>query len=151
MNNIELQKIVEEISLQYFKKPFLHQATFNSRLRTTGGRYLLSSGNIEINKKYYDVHGYEELVGIIKHELVHYHLHQSNKGYQHRDRDFKVLAAEVGAPRYCTPLEKNMKKARREIKHKYQCENCSQLFLRRRRVDIKRFVCGKCGGRLKQI
>ena len=28
----------------------------------------------------------EELIGIIKHELCHYHLHLEGKGYQHRDR-----------------------------------------------------------------
>ena len=38
-----LQRLVEKISLQYFEMPFLHKAILISRLRTTGGRYLLKS------------------------------------------------------------------------------------------------------------
>ena len=107
MDNQELQTLVEKISRDYFNKPFRHQATFNSRLRTTGGRYLLQSHNLEVNKKYLDEFGMEELIGIIKHELCHYHLHIEGKGYQHRDRDFKQLLQKVGAPRFCSSLPAN--------------------------------------------
>ncbi|MBC8923816.1 SprT family protein, partial [Escherichia coli] len=47
MNQAELQRHMEEVSLQFFQKEFRHQAVFNARLRTTGGRYLLKSHNIE--------------------------------------------------------------------------------------------------------
>lgn len=96
MDNLQLQKLVEEISLKDFKKAFRHVATFNPRLRTTGGRYLLRSHNIEINKKYLDERGVGEMIGIIKHELCHYHLHLEKKGYQHRDADFKQLLKKWG-------------------------------------------------------
>ena len=56
--------------------PFLHKAVFNNRLRTTGGRYLLKSHNIELNYRYYELYGEEELVGIIKHELFIIHILQ---------------------------------------------------------------------------
>ncbi|MGW6300597.1 SprT family protein, partial [Peribacillus butanolivorans] len=52
MDNQQLQKLVEDISKKDFQKAFRHLACFNPRLRTTGGRYLLRSHNIEINKKY---------------------------------------------------------------------------------------------------
>lgn len=106
MDNKELQKLTEDISETYFKKPFRHQALFNDRLKTTGGRYLLTSHNIELNRKYLIEHGREELIGIIKHELCHYHLHLEGKGYKHRDRDFRMLLQQVNAPRFCTPLKK---------------------------------------------
>ena len=38
MDDIELQRLVEEISLAEFGKPFRHKAYFNSRLKTTGGQ-----------------------------------------------------------------------------------------------------------------
>ncbi|MDT4035241.1 SprT family protein, partial [Staphylococcus hominis] len=41
MNNKMLQKLVETTSLDHFNQPFKHKAYFNSRLRTTGGRYVL--------------------------------------------------------------------------------------------------------------
>ena len=49
MNNNELQNMVESISNRYFNEPFRHNALFNNKLRTTGGRYMLDSHNIEIN------------------------------------------------------------------------------------------------------
>lgn len=90
MNNQELQSLVCDISLKYFKIPFKHNAYFNSRLRTTGGRYLLKSHDIEINPKQYEHYGKEAIIDIVKHELCHYHLHILGKGYKHKDRDFKT-------------------------------------------------------------
>ena len=80
MEQQELQSLVEKISVESFGKPFRHIASFNPRLRSTGGRYLLGTHNIEINKKYYEQLGVKELVGIIKHELCHYHLHLEGRG-----------------------------------------------------------------------
>ena len=40
MDNQELQELVRRLSLKSFQRPFLHQAYFNARLRSTGGRYL---------------------------------------------------------------------------------------------------------------
>ncbi len=39
LTNQELTKKVREISLNYFKRPFEHEAKWNQRLRTTGGRF----------------------------------------------------------------------------------------------------------------
>lgn len=148
MENNQLQKFVEEISLTYFHKPFRHQACFNARLRTTGGRYLLANHNIEINKQYYDVFGEKELVGIIKHELCHYHLHIEGKGYRHRDVDFRQLLREVDAPRFCTPMPDQKKKRTVKKLLVYTCKNCNQLYKRKRNVNTAKYVCGKCKGKL---
>ena len=112
MDEQEIQRLVEEVSLQYFEVPFLHKAVFNNRLRTTGGRYLLKSHNIELNYRYYEVYGEEELVGIIKHELCHYHLHIAGRGYKHRDRDFRELLKKVDAPRFCKQMINEEKEKR---------------------------------------
>lgn len=150
MTDKELQLLVEDISKEYFGMEFLHCAMFNARLRITGGRYLLKSHNIEINKKYFDEFGIDELIGIIKHELCHYHLHLREMGYRHRDKDFKQLLKKVGAPRYCSHLPREQlsqtSKAKKVII--YQCESCSQLFYRRKRVNTQKYVCGKCRGKL---
>ncbi|MBS4178599.1 SprT family protein [Lederbergia citrea] len=150
MTNDELQALTEKISNGLFKKPFKHKAMFNPRLRTTGGRYLLSSHNIEINRKYYEEHGSDELEGIIKHELCHYHLHIEGKGYKHRDEDFRRLMKKVGAPRHCTPLASSQSKRLANL-YIYKCKNCSHQYERQRRVNTKRYVCGKCSGRLVDI
>lgn len=148
MNEIEIQELVEEISLQYFGRAFSHQAMFNKRLRTTGGRYLLRSHNIELNYRYYELYGKEELIGIIKHELCHYHLHIPGKGYRHRDQDFRQLLKQVGAPRFC----KRMTETKRGSSvYVYECTDCAFQYVRKRTIDMKRYVCGRCKGRLKQV
>ena len=92
MNNNELQRLTENLAIKYFGVPFKHKAYFNQRLRTTGGRYLLKSHNIEINPKQLKHFGEDAIVQIVKHELCHYFLHLAGKGYQHRDTDFKDLS-----------------------------------------------------------
>ena len=146
MNDEKLQQLVEDISISLFRKPFKHKAIFNKRLRTTGGRYMLSTHNIDINPKYYLEHGLEEMIGIIKHELCHYHLHIEGKGYKHGDQDFKLLLKEVGAPRFCTPLKTDSKK--RQASLIYKCSACHHEYKRKRKVDTTRLVCGKCAGKI---
>ncbi|MFE8703039.1 SprT family protein [Cytobacillus sp. FJAT-54145] len=148
MNDKELQGLVEKLSVQFFKKLFRHKAFFNNRLRTTGGRYMLHSGNIEINKKYFEQLGQEELEGIIKHELCHYHLHQEGKGYKHRDADFRNLLNAVGAPRFCSTLPDRPNRTSSSKLYIYSCSQCKQLYRRKRSINLTRYVCGICRGKL---
>ncbi len=149
MKDEELQKLVESISEEWFGLSFNHAATFNSRLRTTGGRYLLRSHNLEFNKKHFDQFGMEELIGIIKHELCHYHLHLKRKGYKHQDQDFKKLLNQVGGSRYCqvVPGQRRVE----EYKHLYECRDCMTKYKRKRKMDTAKYVCGRCRGRLRKI
>lgn len=147
MTDQELQAWVEQISLASFGRPFRHRATFNRRLRTTGGRYFTHTHHIEINPLQLEVHGPAEVEKIIKHELCHYHLHLMKKGYRHRDADFKALLAKVGGSRYCSSLPG----AKRKEPYRYRlvCLRCSQEYPRKRKVNPLRYVCGVCRGPLK--
>lgn len=142
----ELQQLVQQLSIEAFGKPFRHKAHFNARLRTTGGRYKLADGSIEINPTVLELYDVDELIGIIKHELCHYHLHREGKGYRHGDADFKKLLRETGSPRYCKPLGK----ANNNVKpvHLYQCKSCRLEYRRKRRMDVRKYRCGKCSGEI---
>ncbi|MFO1446529.1 SprT family protein [Bacillus sp. Bva_UNVM-123] len=148
MDDLELQRLVENISMKSFRKQFRHKAYFNPRLRSTGGRYMLDTHHIEINRKYFEQLGHNELCGIIKHELCHYHLHIEGKGYKHKDQDFKFLMKEVGAPRFCSVLPDQ---PRRNVSRKvifYICKDCGQVYKRKKRMNTQKYVCGKCRGKL---
>lgn len=147
----DLQLLIEDLSLKFFDKPFKHKALFNPRLRTTGGRYLLKSHNIEINKKYLEQLGMEEMIGIIKHELCHYHLHIEGKGYQHKDQDFKMLLKEVDAPRFCSILPDRPKRKKSTRVHIYACSSCNQMYNRKKLINTVKYVCGKCKGKLIKV
>ena len=145
----DLQHLVEDLSATFFNRPFLHNARFNSRLRTTGGRYFLQSHDIEINPKMLAAFGEDELIGIIKHELCHYHLHIQKRGYKHQDPEFKYLLAKVGGLRHCQVIE-GMQNTPKQL-HRYACSACSQTYIRKRRINTSKYACGKCRGKLKKI
>jgi SprT-like protein len=151
MTDQELHDLIVKISAEQFHKPFRHKAFFNPRLRTTGGRYMLRSHNIEINKKYFEQLGEQELIGIIKHELCHYHLHLEGKGYKHRDKDFRDLLKEVGAPRFCSVLPDVKKRKSKQKILFYQCSNCKLMYRRKRSINTSKYVCGKCRGKLVKV
>lgn len=147
MTDQQAQLLVEQLSIEYFNEPFVHKAYFNARLKTTGGRYLLTSHNIELNYKLYEQFGIEELRGIILHELCHYHLHIKGMGYKHRDRDFKLLLKQVGAPRFCSSVEREASTTKKI--YTYECTKCKLRYSRKRRVNTSKYKCGKCLGELK--
>ena len=140
MNEHELQQLTQEISRSSFHREFTHKITYNRRLRSSGGRYLLKTGNIEINPLVEQELGLEALVGVIKHELCHYHLHQTGGGYRHRDADFKRLLHQVGGSRFVERMK--------EPTFLYECVNCHHRYPRMRKMNTNRYVCGKCRGKL---
>ncbi|XID92954.1 SprT family protein [Paenibacillaceae bacterium WGS1546] len=147
MDDRELQRWVERVSLEHFGRPFLHRASFNGRLRTTGGRYFTGSHDIEISPHQLEVHGAAETEAIIKHELCHYHLHLQGKGFKHRDEDFKRLLVQVGATRHCKPLPGAVR--RLPVKYVLVCASCGMSYPRKRRTDPRKYACGRCRGKLK--
>lgn len=98
MTNQELQNLVERWSQESFGRPFLHQAVFNRRLKTTGGRYHLGDHHIDVNPLMLEEYDLATLKQVVLHELCHYHLHLTGRGFGHRDRDFKALLMQVGGP-----------------------------------------------------
>ena len=148
MEDNQLQQWVERVSLQYFARPFLHTATFNSRLKATGGRYFTNSHNIEISPHQLTAFGEEETEKIIKHELCHYHLHLLKRGYKHRDMDFKKLLAHVGGSRFCNTLPERSVQKGEAYKYMLVCKQCELKYYRKRRMDVAKCRCGKCAGKL---
>lgn len=148
MTDFELYKLVCEISEQVFQKTFHHKAYFNKRLRTTGGRYLLQTHNIEVNPKAFELYGLREVEGIIRHELCHYHLHIEGKGYKHRDSDFKMLLSKANAPRFCSNLDQGVKRKSNK-RYTYVCVKCGTNYSRKIRMNTDRYRCSKCFGKLK--
>lgn len=147
MDDSQLQHWVERISLEFFGRPFLHRASFNRRLKSTGGRYFPKSHNIDISWLQYEIHGSDEVEKIIKHELCHYHLHILKKGYQHRDTDFKQLLQQVGGSRFCKAVITH--KPQTPYRYRLECVRCKTSYLRKRRMNPHRYACGKCRGKLQ--
>ena len=136
---MKLTEYVQSVSLEDFGRPFTHQAQWNSRLRTTGGRFFPKDGHLDFNPKVYHELGLEVFRKIVRHELCHYHLYFQKKGYRHRDREFKELLKEVDGLRFVPPL-----KTQTQIPYLvYQCQSCQQSYQRKRRIDTKLVIINR--------
>ena len=139
-----LTDYVKQVSLEDFRKPFKHQAQWNTRLRSTGGRFFPKDGHLDFNPKVYQELGLEVFRKIVRHELCHYHLYFEGKGYQHKDLAFKQLLKEVDGLRFVPPLSSSNQKPSLI----YVCQSCQQIYQRKRKIDTKRYRCGLCRGKL---
>ena len=141
---MNLTNYVRQVSLEDFRKPFKHQAQWNTRLRSTGGRFFPKDGHLDFNPKVYQELGLEVFRKIVRHELCHYHLYYEGKGYKHKDVDFKNLLKEVDGLRFVPPLSS----VSQTPALAYTCQTCHQTYQRKRRIDTKRYRCGLCRGKL---
>ena len=135
---------VKQVSLEDFGKSFKHQAQWNTRLRSTGGRFFPKDGHLDFNPKVYQELGLEIFRKIVRHELCHYHLYFEGKGYQHKDLAFKQLLKEVDGLRFVPPLSS----ANQKPNLVYACQSCQQIYQRKRKIDTNRYRCGLCRGKL---
>ena len=141
---MNLTDYVKQVSIEDFGKPFKHQAQWNTRLRSTGGRFFPKDGHLDFNPKVYQELGIEFFCKIVRHELCHYHLYFEGKGYQHKDLAFKQLLKEVDGLRFVPPLSS----ANQNPSLVYTCQTCQQIYQRKRKIDTKRYRCGLCRGKL---
>lgn len=148
MTNTKLQRLVEQISIKFFAKSFNHHAYFNSRLRTTGGRYHLDSHDIDINPKMDNDPTHQVLIGIVKHELCHYHLHMAGFSAKHNTPEFKRLLLAVGGSRYAPRLGNRVTS---RFSYLYRCDQCGLEYHRKRKINVSKYVCGRCHGKLRLI
>ena len=141
---MKLTDYVKQVSLEDFGRPFIHQAQWNSRLRSTGGRFFPKDGHLDFNPKVYQELGLDVFRKIVRHELCHYHLYFEGKGYKHKDSAFKELLKEVGGLRFVPPLSSASQKPGLF----YACQSCRQTYQRKRNINTKRYRCGLCRGNL---
>ena len=141
ISNQQLTDLVCQLSQAKFHRAFEHQAFWNGRLRSTGGRFFPKDLHLDFNPKMY---GRPEFEGIVLHELTHYHLYRLKRGYKHGDADFKRLLAQVGGSRFAPALPEN------QPKRVYICQTCGQVYFRTRKLDTRKYRCGRCRGRLQE-
>ncbi|MBP2620452.1 SprT family protein [Streptococcus panodentis] len=142
---MNLTDYVKQVSLEDFGQEFQHEAYWNKRLRTTGGRFFPKDGHLDFNPRIYETFGLATFRRIVRHELAHYHLYYQGKGYRHTDRDFKELLKAVDGLRYAPALPTAQKKLY------YQCQQCQAVIVRKKRVDLQKYRCGRCMGKLRLL
>lgn len=139
---MNLTDYVKQVSIEDFGWAFCHEAKWNHRLRTTGGRFFPSDKHLDFNPKYLECYGDDIFRKIVRHELCHYHLYCQGKGYKHRDNAFKNLLQKVDGLRYAPNIPSD------KSRYLYECYQCGQQYFRQRRISLERYRCRKCRGHL---
>lgn len=141
---MNLTDYVRQVSQEDFGKPFRHTALWNNRLRSTGGRFFPGDGHLDFNPKHLEEFGLTVFRKIVRHELCHYHLYFDKKGYRHKDKAFKDLLNAVDGLRFAPSLTKD-----ESTKRQYVCQNCGQIYQRKRPINLEKYRCGRCRGYLE--
>jgi SprT-like protein len=148
MTDDELKQLTRQLARQFFGQDFPFAVRFNYRLKTTGGQYHLKDHHIDINPLMLEEFDQATLEGVIKHELVHYFIHMMGEKPEHRNPHFQQLLRQVGGLRYAPATSKRKISQPALI---YQCQRCGQRYPRKRRVNLNKYVCSRCRGRLKLL
>lgn len=142
MDTQDLYQLANSLSLQFWQKPLTIKVVWNTRLRSSAGRYIYSKAGpqrIEVSYQEYIDYGLAEVVNILKHELCHFHLHQQNKAFQDGSVVFKQECQRVGAQLTAKP---------RAVKYvQIFCSSCGQLLGYRQRIR-KNLISSCCGSSL---
>lgn len=129
MTEEELTAMANQFLFEHYKMKLNIPVKRNNRLRSTQGRFLMSRDGtpirIEIAGKTIDYGTKEAIIGILKHECIHYALHM--KGY----------AAKDGHPYFEAELRKHDAPSTNTIiigKHYlFTCNKCGQQYESRRK------------------
>lgn len=153
---MESKKLTTEKALEQAAQEFLKEAfdmdleipvKINGRLKVVYGRYKYFMYSrepiqIEISKEYITYCSDEEILGVLKHECVHYALHQLGKPSNDGDKFFEETLSAFGIPATGTIDHKG-------LMHIYECIECKSVYRRLRKVARGgRCKCKKGGGQL---
>lgn len=101
-----LMKDLEDYATRFLQKYYQQQLTIpierNNRLRSTLGRYVVSSKfeplRIEIAGQVLTYGTEASILGILKHECIHYALHMQGDYLRDGEPEFEIELAKHGAP-----------------------------------------------------
>lgn len=122
---------------------------FNGRLRTVYGQFWHNRNGealkITIAKKLIESNLEDEIYDTLRHELIHYALHQLDKPFRDSDKEFKDTCARLNVSLYGEIEFSNQ--------HVYTCE-CGVKHKRHNKISDKRlplYSFPKCGHKLKYL
>lgn len=133
METEKLTKIAEVFLQEHYRLYLDIPIMRNNRLRTTQGRYVTkwdkTPMRIEISGQTLEYGTYDAILGIIKHECIHYALHQLGKPYKDGTALFESELKKHGAPSTKTILIGKS--------YIFSCNKCGKIGETRRKQLMK--------------
>lgn len=119
----ELTLIAKDFLYEHFKLQLQIPIKRNNRLRSTLGRYVMDvHGNpvrIELSGNVLTYGKKETIIGVLKHECIHYAYHIQGKNMHDGNPEF-----ELALKQYNAPSTETLKVGKY---YTYECEKCKQI------------------------
>lgn len=140
----KLTKIAERFLKEEYNLKLTIPIKFNNRLTTTLGRFIIDRNTfkakvIEINTKMLANYTEEEIIDVLKHELVHYACFKMNKPFDDGDPFFENELKRLGVN------STNAYKYRGKV-HMYGCKKCKRVMAEtvRKTKKYEKFMTACC-------
>lgn len=148
-NKIDLENMLTIFGIKWLKKHYnvelTHDIIINGRLSRAMGRVITGYygiKSIELSDKIiidYRLSGDStNMIGVLKHELIHYALYKLNLPYMDKNKYFKDECIKHNAPLSVKSMMK--------LAYNYECENGHKIY-RNRKIDSNKFIC-ECGSKI---
>lgn len=136
---MDLVRVFTEWNLKSFNGELrVPKLQFNSRLKTTAGRFIPDPRSPIIEVASYLLEqpkALELIANTVGHEMIHYWLWAKRKPYGHTFEFYQKME-ELGVTRY------NPVPLHRPFKHTYGCDHCGQTVKTRKRLPMA--ACAAC-------
>lgn len=130
----ELNEIAQSIYREHFHEDFPGWVEWSNRMKRIAGN-CRSDGRIALNKQYYERHGREEIILVLKHELAHLYCFKKIGKHSHNNPYFKQILEQLGGSKIGKMMPIKV--------HIYECPACKKQWSFKSRLK-KYFSCAYC-------
>lgn len=136
LSELSLNQYAQKTFLEYFGEEFTGKVIWSKRMKNIAGN-CRSDGRIALNYHYYERYGEEEILTVLRHELVHHFCFDKIGRHTHSTPLFVELLEKVGGDQKGKPMP---------IKgYIYECPCCTRKWTLRKRMENRKLSCQNCG------
>lgn len=132
----ELIEYANMVCIETFGKQFDGEIVWSHRMKKIAGN-CRSDGRIALNYQYYEKYGKEEILKVLRHELVHHHCFSEIGRHTHSDPLFVNYLNKLGGDQKGKPMP--------TTGYVYSCPCCSRQWTLRKKIRNKKISCSTCG------
>lgn len=132
----QLNKYAEEVFQEYFQEDFNGQVIWSKKMKRIAGN-CRSDGRIALNYFYYERYGAEEILKVLRHELVHHYCFAKLGAHTHSTPLFVEYLEKMGGDQKGKPMPITA--------YQYECPCCKRQWTFRKRMENRKLSCQSCG------
>lgn len=136
LTEMELNEYAKKVHLEAFGTEFEGYVIWSKRMKNIAGN-CREDGRIALNFHYYERYGDEEILQVLRHELVHNYLFKTIGLHTHSTPEFVDLLKKVNGSMKGKPMPVTA--------YVYNCPCCKKEWTLRNKLRTLKFSCEDCG------